>query len=143
MIKLVGYFLSMCLFFNATIVIAEEAVKEAVAAVPAEATVAVVDLAEKIPLPPEQAPWWVEMGSNFLGQFPEVNGWIVAILLFLSVGLRASAELLLFISTKTENTWDNKLAATLSKSTAWAAAVLGWFGGGKPKGVDKKSGTQT
>ncbi len=95
------------------------------------------DLASKIPEPPENAPWWLSMVTDLMGNFPDVNGWLIAVLLFLSVGLRATAELLGFIALKTDTDKDDKAAATLAKAALWSGSLLGWFGGGKPKTVEK------
>ena len=131
---------TMGLFFNAAIAIAQDASPSpsptAEAAVE-EAAIEIVKHADKIPMPPAQAPWWVDMLSDTLGNFPDFNAGLIAVLVFLSLLLRGSAELLGFVAQKTKTDKDDKLLAYISKAALWAGAVLGWFGGGKPKQVDK------
>jgi len=89
-------------------------------------------------LPPDDAPWYVSITAKFLGQFPDINGWVIAIFMALSVILRAVADLLTFISEKTVGKKDDEWAKWFAGLADWAASILGWFGGGVPK-VKKKN----
>lgn len=95
--------------------------------------------ASVIPAPPEQLPWWGSGLQTLLGNFPEVNGWLIAVLAFLMVGLRAASELFAFIASKTESKTDDKWAANIARLSWWAASLFGWFGGGKSKKLEDKS----
>lgn len=107
---------------------------------PASASIEMEKHAQAMPAPPEEAPTWVNMLADLLGSFPDINGWLIAILMFLSFGLRGAAELLGFIAEKTETEKDNKAAAYMHKISLWASTLLGWFGGGKPKRGSKLRG---
>lgn len=82
---------------------------------------------------PTMSPWWVEQLQLFIGSFPELNAWLIAILAFSSVFLRVLSEFLAFIASKTETKSDDKWAEIVAKGAWGAAALFGWFGGGKSK----------
>lgn len=93
------------------------------------ADMALADLGE----PPVDAPWYGEMIGRLLENFPEVNGWFAAVMLFLMGLIRGVADLLGFIATKTETKKDDEIAAMIGKISRWASAIIGWFGLGAPK----------
>lgn len=70
-----------------------------------------------------------------LANFPEVSAWAVALFTFLAVVLRASAELLLFISERLKNAKVGSLASKIGSYAEWAAKILSWFGAGVPKKI--------
>jgi hypothetical protein len=88
---------------------------------------------DAIPEPPSAAPWYIEFLKNLLGQFPEVNGWIGAILIFLMSLMRGVAEIFAFIAAKTESKKDDEWALIVAKIARWASSIIGWFGLGSPK----------
>jgi hypothetical protein len=72
-----------------------------------------------------------------MGNFPELNAWLIAIFTFLGLTLRAAAELLGFASkalSKSDNGWTQRLGDW----ALWCSSVVGWFGGGTPKAVLEK-----
>lgn len=103
----------------------------------ADPQVQVMALAENLPAPPAEAPWWFGLVTEMMGNFPEVNGWLLAVMVFMSVVLRATADLLGFVSVKTQGKGDDKAYQLVSKAALWAGVVLGWFGGGKSKLIEK------
>lgn len=73
-----------------------------------------------------------------MGNFPEINAWIIAVFTFIGLMLRASADLLGFVSKQLKKS-DNGWAQRLGDYAVYCASVVGWFGGGTPKVVlDKK-----
>ena len=82
-------------------------------------------------------PWWIDMVAGSLGQFPEINGWLMAIMGFLSIILRATAEILGFIAKKTADKKDDKIYKTINDASFYTGQVVGWFGGGKPRQIEK------
>lgn len=94
------------------------------------------DPAHMIPEPPATMPWWGGAIKSLMDQFPDVNGWFVATMVFLMAVMRAVSELLLFVAEKTDTKTDDKWAAILAKSTRWLAAISGWFGVGKSKKLE-------
>ena len=83
--------------------------------------------------PPESAPWYVQTIKYILLQFPDINGWFAAVMLFIMSVLRGLAHAFMFIADKTETKTDDKIALALSKYMRWVGAVVGWFGLGTPK----------
>lgn len=84
--------------------------------------------------PPEDAPWYVSTLKYILAQFPTINGWFAAAMIFIMSALRALSSLLNFIAAKTETTRDDEIAAWFSKALRWISAIVGWFGiGTSPK----------
>lgn len=75
------------------------------------------------------------MVCEVLKGFPDLNAWLIAAFMFLSVMLRALAELLDFVALKTGNAQVRGWHAMVSKAAGFASKVLGWFGGGTPKAV--------
>lgn len=88
-----------------------------------------------VPVPPEELPWWGDAITRTLGKFPEINLWLVAVFTAMSIVLRGLADLLLFISTKTETKTDDQWAIVIGRIASWSGRFLGWFGGGKPKAL--------
>lgn len=82
---------------------------------------------------PTVQPWWVEQLRALMETIPDFNAWLIAILAFSSVTLRALSELMAFIAVKTENKSDDRWAEILAKGAWGSAALFGWFGGGKSK----------
>lgn len=74
------------------------------------------------------------MLCQVMGNFPDVNAWLIAIFTFLGLMLRVSADLLGFASTKLGKS-DSGWAQRLSDWALFCASVVGWFGGGTPKAV--------
>lgn len=70
-----------------------------------------------------------------LQNFPEVSAWAIAVFTFLAVVLRASAELLLFISERLKNAKVGSVAAKIGSYAEWAGKILGFFGAGVPKKI--------
>lgn len=69
-----------------------------------------------------------------MGNFPDINAWLIAIFTFLGLLLRASADLLGFASkalAKSDSGWGQRL----SDLALFCSKVVGWFGGGVPKVV--------
>lgn len=124
---------TIVLCLNATIAFAQEAAPEPTP----DATIVATKVADPIPMPPAQAPWWVDALADTLGNFPDWNAGLIAVLIFLSLVLRGSAELLGYVAQKTKTDTDDKILGYVSKAALWAGTILGWFGGGKPKQVDK------
>lgn len=138
--RLMTIFVMFLGILNSSIAFGSDAVEKAATPEAVQATTQVVSLAEKIPAPPEVMPWWFGMATDLMGQFPDVNGWLIAVMMFLSVVLRASAELMGFIANKTASKADDQAHGVLTKAAAWTASLLGWFGGGKPAQVEKFKG---
>jgi hypothetical protein len=81
---------------------------------------------------PVVAPVCSGLLCQIMGGFPELNAWLIAIFTFIGIVLRASAELIAFVSLhlkKSDNGWSQKLGALALR----CAAIVGWFGGGTPK----------
>lgn len=72
---------------------------------------------------------------TLLGNFPELGAWAIAIFTFLSVVLRATAELVLFVSKKLDHEKTGEWGKRISSWGKWAGQLLGWFGAGVPKAV--------
>jgi phosphatidylglycerophosphatase A len=87
----------------------------------------------EIPDVPDVAPWWLSMFTFALKQFPAFNAWFAAAMMFVMAGLRALSELLNFIAKKTATKTDDEMASALVKILKWVAAIIGWFGLGKPR----------
>ena len=68
-----------------------------------------------------------------MGSFPDINGWLIATLAFVSAALRAVSEFLLFIHDKTETDLDDKALAKVNGLIKKLASLSGWFGAGKSK----------
>lgn len=86
-----------------------------------------------IPEPPEDIPWFMKSISFILGQFPEINGWFAAIMLFMMSFLRGLADIFMFIASKTETKTDDRIAQQISVVLRWIGKIIGWFGLGTPK----------
>ena len=89
----------------------------------------VIEFAE----PPESAPWYVTTMRYVISQFPILNGWLAAAMIFMMSLLRGLAELLTFIASKTETKRDDEIAALFTKILRWLSAISAWFGLGAPK----------
>lgn len=85
------------------------------------------------PEPPDGKPWYLYIFKSMMKNFPEMNAWFGAAMVFLMGLFRSLSELLLFISKKTETKTDDKLAATFAKIVRWLGKIIGWFGLGKSK----------
>lgn len=85
----------------------------------------------------EDTPWWASTTKEGLSGFPEINMWLIAVLTFVSGLLRISSELLGFISKKTASKKDDMIYKKLSDWSLWAGKILGWFGAGVPKQIEK------
>ena len=83
--------------------------------------------------PPEDAPWFVRTLTYILSQFPDINAWFAASMLFFMSALRAISGFLHFIAAKTETKKDDEIAAWFSKALRWVGAIIGWFGVGSSK----------
>jgi hypothetical protein len=92
-----------------------------------------VEQIQGIPDVPNSAPWFMSMFSYVLAQFPGVNTWFAASMMFVMAILRALAELLHFIAARTATKTDDQIAEALTKILDWAGAIIGWFGLGAPK----------
>lgn len=73
--------------------------------------------------------WWCPL----LAQFPSLSAWVVAIFTFISLTLRASAELLGFIGKQLANGNASAWAKRAGEWAVIASRIVGWFGGGTPK----------
>jgi len=94
---------------------------------------------DPVPLPPEEAPWWTGGLKTLLGTFPEINAWLVAVLVFFNGLSRVLAEGLMFVAQKTDTKKDDRWASILQRVSLWFATLLGWFSLGTPKKLtDKK-----
>ena len=98
------------------------------------AQIEMVETVATIPLPPEAMPWYGVAVQKFMQNFPDINGWFMAVMGFLMVALRAAAELLSFIAAKTETKTDDRIAKEVHRLFLWASKFVGWFGAGAPKG---------
>lgn len=87
--------------------------------------------------PEAPAPAWLDLVLAALKKFvdPAMLAQIAAGAAVLLVFMRGLAELLLWISAKTENTVDNKIAAYVSEATWLLGVLTGKLGFGTPKAV--------
>lgn len=83
--------------------------------------------------PPDHAPWYLDFANKLIDHFPQVDAWFGAFMVFAMSILRALAELLSFIASKTESKTHGQIAQALCKIARWVAAIVGWFGLGAPK----------
>lgn len=69
-----------------------------------------------------------------MGQFPQVNAWILVLFTFLGGMLRLVSELVAFVAMQLDKS-DKGWAAKLAEWSMGCASVVGWFGGGKSKKI--------
>lgn len=110
-----------------------EAMADAVAASPSP----VVD----VPAPPQELPWWGQMAKQLLGEFPEINGWLVFGFLILSTLIGAAEAVLKAIADKTGNETASKWLTPIGKVSLWLAKLLEWTN--KPKLLPKDKESET
>ena len=99
---------------------------------------ATASLASEIPPPPEQMPWWGEMVQRFLGQFPEVNGWLVLGFVVISATLKAAEDILKVVSKKTETKKDDKWYKYAHSASQWSSRIVEWVNTPTIKPKEKK-----
>lgn len=80
------------------------------------------------------APACTGLLCQVMGNFPEINAWLIAVFTFIGITLRAAAELIGFASSHLKKS-DNGWAQRLGDWAVYCASVVGWFGGGTPKVV--------
>lgn len=85
-----------------------------------------------IPDPPATPPWYIDFIRNVLVNFPDINGWFMAAMLFIMGVLRALAEFLKFIADKAGSK-DSEFAHQIGKVLSWISAIAAWFGVGTIK----------
>jgi hypothetical protein len=88
--------------------------------------------------PEIQKPFWFDILNGILGQFPQINAWLVAIFIFLLGFFRALSELLGFIALKTESKKDDAILGKVNLILWWLTHISGWFGAGYPKVIENK-----
>lgn len=72
---------------------------------------------------------------DFLDKFPELSGWLIVAFTAIGLILRAVSETLLWVGSKLNKPDASALGAKLGSFSAWAAQVVGWFGGGTPRAL--------
>lgn len=75
---------------------------------------------------------------SVMQKFPEINAWLLAVFIFLSVMLRAVADLLGFVGKQLKKDGANKWAEKLGSWSLWAAQLVASLNGGTPKVVLEK-----
>lgn len=80
-----------------------------------------------IPDVPEQLPWWISVLQQFLGQFPDLNGWIVVFFVVISAIIGAAQKILSAIADKTETDKDDNWLKIVNRLSTWAEKILEWI----------------
>jgi hypothetical protein len=96
-----------------------------------------LEAANVIPDVPEQLPWWGEMLTRLLGQFPDINGWVIVGFVIISAVLNAAAAILKVVAAKTETDKDDKWLEMVNRLSVWAAQILEWINKPSVKGKPK------
>jgi len=83
------------------------------------------------------APWWLKLLTENISNYPTLAAWVFAMLSGINMILRGLSEILGFVAKKTESKTDDKIFSWVHKASYWSSHIVGWFGVGKPKMVEK------
>lgn len=83
------------------------------------------------------APWWFKMIADNINNYPTLAAWMFAILTGVNTIFRGLSELLGFVAEKTATKTDDKIYSYVHSASLVTGTLLGWFGVGKPKMIEK------